>query len=258
LLAALQCRKDRKRGHITVNTMWAQTFAQVVGQNAFAQLPPAMVGFFDKGGVVEGRFAVQRGGGVLPWLVCAVGGLPPAAQQCLVRVVSSAGGSEHRTFDGANDFVSHFAAAPDASGTMRVVERVLGGLVQFEFDHRGAPAAELAAAVHDRAACARLYGASVENAAAGDDGIDRGGKYFGWRGQSTGVRLLWGVTPLVPGPALLRVRDLNVPHADGRGWYVEVELSSPFLQWGADDGGLIVRYAGHVRVVPPVAGDTTN
>ena len=192
---------------------------------------------------------------------------PPPLPYCRVTVTNdggSQGGEESRLFfhpeaptdeRRAHRFVSRFGW----DGQHGFYENVLGGLIRFQFHHTAASASELISGVtpEDRQLCERLYYEALPKHLRGgeEEGNRRSSpssssclalsdsNVLGWRGRSSAVRALFGAVPL-PGPWLtcgMEVRDVNIPHRDGRGWFVQVHLQSSF--------GLLTSYVGHVRVV---------
>ena len=155
-----------------------------------------------------------------------------------------------------------------------ISEDVLGGLLRFRFQVEGAPGHRLLPRVDDVGQCIWLY----DCLPAADGGVDtqcprapaaappshdttdveeesarpsclavhdeqdpRDAETWGWRSWSSDM---WGLFGLVPLPSWLtmgiQMSNVIIPHADHRGWFVQVRATCWF--------GELVHYAGHVRM----------
>lgn len=231
-----------------MTSLWAKGFQRSVGADAFAKLSPAMKSFHGGGGKVAGPFIVTRGKGILMGLMARIGSLPPPSKGILT-CLSDGTGREQRTFCDGHIFESRFQDTKNG-----FVENVLGGLIQFRFHHDAKASKDLVPFVLSLEQCEDLYRlpefANSCNPSLPPDQKPTPGiclddtQHYGWKGESTDIYLFWGSLRL---PSffqqLLYVKDVNIPHRDGQGWYVQVELFCPF--------GLLTSYIGHVRIVPP-------
>lgn len=189
----------------------------------------------------------------------ALGQLPPPSPQppghTSLTTVADGTGRERRCFgdiskrpmgymrpDSRHIFESQFAATKHG-----FVENVLGGILQFTFEHTPGSSKQLQPRVSDMALCEDLYRKLPESLApalpAGQSclALDMENAEWGWMGRSTSVRGMFGMVPLPHWASLgMRVEDVNIAHADGRGWFVQVRLTCAF--------GLLTSYTGHVRM----------
>jgi len=216
-----------------------------VGPEAYSKLLPAMKEFHGGvGGTVIGPMVVTRGSGFLMRTLGFFGRLPPASGKngySHLSCVSDGNGNEVRVFDYSHTFKTRFEATRHG-----FVENVLGGLIQFKFEHVALPSEELVGSVNDISLCESLFNLPTLNSELVISSVPPlvssldSGQYWGWKGKSVAIFLFWGYVRL---PSffskLLYVEDVNVPHRDGVGWLVQVQLFTFF--------GLLLGYVGHVQ-----------
>ena len=204
-------------------------FSKAMGEEEMVNLPESMRVFHDEGGRVTGALEVKRNKAFLNNLVTTLGMLPKDSNGIKVKVdVTSKDGRWDRVF---------YSGPPEDPG----------------------PIASRLSSVWSLSKRSRNEGASgvvLESFYLGSMRMgfhispigDKGSA--GFRHMTKGMFVMWLPFP-IPFPFMLRGDGYSLAHADGKGWYVKVDISAPLI-------GNLVTYEGDVFIVDPAPNTAPN